>query len=149
MLKQRIEQDLKKALLAGDKERVMTLRSLKSVVLYAEVAEGVRDTGLGDEAMVALFSKEAKKRQESADLYVRGGSGDRAAAELAEKAIIEEYLPKQLSDEELGQLIDTAITELGVSGSQAIGQVIGLVKQKTAGQADGGRIARIVKERLH
>jgi uncharacterized protein YqeY len=148
MLKQQLEQDLKKALLAGDKERAMTLRGLKSVILYAEVAKGVRDEGLGDDEITALFSKEAKKRQESADLYKKGGDDSRAAAELAEKAMIEAYLPEQLGDEELAAIIDGIITELGVSGSQAMGQVIGQVKQKTANKADGARIAQLVKQRL-
>lgn len=148
MLKQQIEQDLRSALLTGDKERVTTLRSLKSVILYAEVAEGSRDKGLSNEAIIALLSKEAKKRQESADLYIQGGSKDRAAAELAEKAIIEGYLPKQLSDEEVMQIIDEAIAQLDVTDSRMMGQVIAQVKQKTTGQADGARIARLVKERL-
>lgn len=148
MLKQQIEQDLKKALLAGDKERATVLRSLKSAILYEEVAKGVREAGLTDEAIVALFAKEAKKRQESADFYVKGDAEDRAANELAEKSIIEEYLPKQLSDEELGAIIDAVIADLGASGPQAMGQVIGQVKQKTGGQADGGRIAQMVKEKL-
>ncbi len=149
MLKQQLEQDLKKALLGGDRERVTTLRGLKSVILYAEVEKGNREEGLDDESIVALFSKEAKKRQESADLYVKGGSQARADAELAEKAIIEEYLPKQLTDEELSAIVDEAISTLEASGPQAMGQVIGQVKQKTAGQADGGRIAQMVKERLN
>lgn len=148
MLKQQLEQDVKKALLAGDKELAMTLRSLKSVILYAEVAKGAREAGLGDEEIMALFSKEAKKRQESADLYKKGGDESRAAAELAEKAIIEAYLPKQLSDEELAAIVDEVVTELGVSGPQAMGQVIGQVKQKSANQADGARIAQLVKQRL-
>jgi uncharacterized protein YqeY len=148
MLKQQIEQDLKKALLAGDKERATTLRSLKSVILYAEVAEGSRDEGLSDEAIIALFSKEAKKRQESADFYVKGESNDRAQAELAEKAIIEGYLPQQLSDDELASIVDGVVAGLDVVGPQAMGQVIGQVKQKTAGQADGARIAQVVKARL-
>ncbi|HEX9153236.1 MAG TPA: GatB/YqeY domain-containing protein [Candidatus Saccharimonadales bacterium] len=149
MLKQRIEQDLKKALLAGDKGRAMTLRSLKSVILYAEVAQGIREEGLDDDAIVILLSKEAKKRQESADFFVKGGSEDRAATELAEKKTIEEYLPKQLSDVELISIVDTVIAELGVSGPQSMGQVIGQVKQKTGGQADGSRIAQTVKQRLN
>ena len=150
MLKQQIEQDLKQALLAGDKERATTLRSLKSAILYAEVADGSRGAdGLSDEAIIALFSKEAKKRQESADFYVKGDPQDpRAQAELAEKAIIEHYLPKQLSDDELTSIVDGVIAESGVSGPQAMGQVIGQVKQKTAGQADGARIAQVVKARL-
>lgn len=148
MLKQQIEQDLKAALLAGEKDRATILRGLKSVILYAEVAQGIRDTGLPDEEIIVLLSKEAKKRQESADLYVQGGAADRAAVELAEKAIIETYLPKQLSDEELTLIIDEVIKGLTESGPAAMGQAIGQVKQKTAGQADGSRIARLVKERL-
>lgn len=149
MLRQQLEQDLKKALLAGERERVTTLRGLKSVILYAEVEKGVREEGLDEESIIALFAKEAKKRQESADLYVQGGSQDRAAAELSEKAIIEEYLPKQLSDEELAVIVDEVIAGLTVSGPQAMGQAIGQVKQKTNGQADGSRIAKIVKEKLN
>lgn len=148
MLKARIDQDLKTALLAGDKVLATTLRGLKSVILYAEVAKGTREQGLGDEEIVALFSKEAKKRQESADLYIKGGNEERASAELAEKKVIEAYLPAQLSDEELSSLVDEAIRSLGVSGPSAMGQVIGAVKQKTAGQADGGRIAQLVKQHL-
>lgn len=148
MLKQQIEQDLKVALLAGDKEKVTTLRGLKSVILYAEVAQGMRQEGLKDEQIIALLAKEAKKRQESATLYKQGGADERANAELAEKAIIEAYLPQQLSDEALLTIIDDAISELGASGPQSMGQVIGMVKEKTTGQADGGRIAAAVKERL-
>jgi uncharacterized protein YqeY len=149
MLKQQIDRDLKAALLAGDKDRVTTLRSIKSVILYAEVAKGARETGLEDDEIIALLAKEAKKRQESADLYNKGGASDRANKELAEKEMIEGYLPKQLSDAELSSIIDDVITALGAQGMQAMGQVIGQVKQKTAGQADGGRIAQMVKERLN
>lgn len=148
MLKQQLEQDLKKALLGGDREKATILRGLKSVILYAEVEKGLRETGLDDETITALFAKEAKKRQESADLYVKGGDQERADNELREKKVIEEYLPKQLSDEELAVIVDEAISQVSATGPQAMGQVIGAVKQKTAGQADGARIARLVKEKL-
>jgi uncharacterized protein len=148
MLKAQIDQDLKAALLAGNKVLATTLRGLKSVILYAEVAQGSRDKGLSDEEIVALFAKEAKKRQESADLYTKGGSPERAEAELTEKAVIETYLPKQMSDDELAKLVDETVAALDASGPQAMGQVIAAVKQKTAGSADGGRIAMAVKERL-
>lgn len=148
MLKERLDQDLKTALLAGNKTLATTLRGLKSVILYAEVAAGSRDKGLSDEEIVALFAKEAKKRQESADLYKQGSDEARADAELEEKKVIEAYLPQQLSDEDLLAVVDGVIAELGVSGQQAMGQVIGQVKQKTAGQADGARIAQLVKQRL-
>lgn len=74
MLKQKIEQDIKTAMLAGDKTLVMTLRGLKSAILYIEVAQGIRDTGLPDAEVIDLLAKEAKKRQESADLYKQGGN---------------------------------------------------------------------------
>ena len=148
MLKQQIEQDLKAALLGGDKERAMVLRGLKSVILYAEVAEGKRETGLSDEVVQALLIKEAKKRQESADLYSQAGDEKRANAELSEKAIIDAYLPKQMADEQLRQLIDAIAIELGASSMQEMGPVISAVKEQSKGAADGGRIARFVKERL-
>jgi len=148
MLKERIDQDLKQALLGGDKVLVTTLRGLKSVILYSEVAKGVREQGLPDDEIIILLAKEAKKRQESAELYRRGDNEGRAQAELLEKKVIEAYLPQQLSDEELRNVIITIIASLGAHDSQAMGRVIGAVKQKVGSQADGLRIAQIVKERL-
>jgi uncharacterized protein YqeY len=149
MLKERLDQDLKAALLGGDKVLATTLRGLKSVILNAEIATGVRDTGLPDAEIITLFAREAKKRQESADLYKQGGSEERASAELAEKEIIQKYLPQQLSDEELGEAIDGVIAGMDVSGPHAMGQVIGAVKKTVGSQADGARIAQMVKERLN
>jgi uncharacterized protein YqeY len=148
MLKQHIEQDLKTALLEGDKARVTTLRSIKSAVLYAEVAKGAREEGLSDDAIIALLTKAAKQRQESADLYRKGGSEDRAHVELAEKVVIESYLPKQLSDDELLGVVKEVSANFDTTSPQVLGQIIAAVKQKTQGAADGGRIALLVKERL-
>ncbi|HSX35595.1 MAG TPA: GatB/YqeY domain-containing protein [Patescibacteria group bacterium] len=148
MLKARIDQDLKQALLAGNKTLATTLRGLKSVILYAEVAEGKRDSGLPDDEIITLFAKEAKKRQESADLYVQGGSQDRADAELEEKKAIEAYLPQQLSDDELKKIVDEAVTAMGATTPAGMGQVIGKVKQQVGAAASGARIAAAVKERL-
>ncbi len=147
-VKAQIQKDLKTAMLAGDKNAATVLRGLKSAILYVEVAEGKRDTGLDNDAVIGVLSKEAKKRQETADMYSQAGQTERAEAELAEKSIIEQYLPEQLSDEALLEVIDAAIVETKAAGPQAMGQVIGAVKQQTAGQADGGRIAKLVKERL-
>lgn len=148
MLKQQLEQDLKTALLAGDKDRVTILRGLKSVILYAEVAKGSREQGLSDEDILTLFAKEAKKRQESADLYTKGGRQEKADAELAEKAVIEAYLPKQLTDEELIKIVDDVVGSFDSPTPQLMGQIIGKIKQATEGRADGARIAQLVKERL-
>lgn len=147
-LKQQLEDDIKTAMLAGDKTLVTTLRGLKSAILDAEVAKNVRDTGLSDDDAIAVLSKQAKQRQESADLYVQGGSQDKADAELAEKAIIEKYLPEQVSEADLAATIDKVIADTGASGMQAMGQVIGAVKQQFGASADGAVIARLVKEKL-
>ena len=148
MLKTQIDQDLKSALLAGDKTLTTTLRGLKSVILYAEVAKGAREQGLSDDEIVMLLTKEAKKRQESADLYRQGGNEEKALAELSEKQVIEKYLPAQLSVEEIGKVIDQVISELGVTTMQGMGQVIGTVKAKVGASADGAVVAKLVKERL-
>jgi uncharacterized protein YqeY len=147
-LKQQLDQDIKKALLSGDKEQVTALRGLKSAILYAEVAAGARENGLDDEAVVEVLRKEAKKRQDSADLYEKGGNTQRRDAELQEKALIETYLPQQMSDEQLGKLVDEAIVANGELTPQTMGKIIGHVKQSSKGEADGARIAAAVKERL-
>jgi uncharacterized protein YqeY len=148
MLEQQLEQDIKAALLGGDKVKATTLRGLKATLLNVKVAQGKRDSGLSDDEVIATFAKQAKQRQESADLYVQGGNQEKADAELAEKAIIEAYLPAQLSEDEISKLIDEVIAEIGASGPQAMGQVIGQVKTKTGASADGSVIARLAKEKL-
>ena len=148
MLKTQIDQDLKVALLAGDKTLATTLRGLKSVILYAEVAKGSREQGLSDEEIIGLLTKEAKKRQESADLYKQGGNEEKANAELAEKKVIEKYLPEQRSEEDLQKIVDDVMKELNLNSKQDMGKLIGAVKAKAGASADGGVIARLVKERL-
>lgn len=147
-IKQQIDSDIKTAMLAGDKETVTTLRGLKAVILNAEVAKNAREAGLADDEVVALLQKEAKKRQESADLFAQGGNTEKQQAELTEKEIIGKYLPRQMDEAELVGVVDSVIAELGVSGMQAMGQVIGVVKAKTGASADGAMIARIVKDKL-
>lgn len=142
-------QDLKSALLAKDAEKVSVLRSIKSAITYAEVARGVKGgTGLSDQEILEVMSKESKKRQESADLFTKGGAVDRADKELREKSIIDKYLPKALSNDEIAKLVDQAISEMGELSPQTMGRVIGRVKELSKGAADGGAIAGIVKERM-
>ncbi len=147
-LKQRLQDDVKTAMLAGETARLECLRGLKSAILYAEVAAGKREEGLGDDEIQALFAKEAKKRLESAELYVQGGAQERANKELAEKAIIEEYLPVQMSEEELRGVIDEVVAEVKPTGAQQMGQVIAQVKSRVGSSAEGSVIAKIVKEKL-
>lgn len=148
MLEQQIEQDIKTALLGGDATRVSTLRMVKSTLLNVKVAEGKRESGLEDDQVLAILGKESKKRQESADLYKQGGDSQRADNELAEKAIIDSYLPDQASEDEIAQAVDEAIAASGASGPAAMGQVIGQVKAKFGASADGSVVARIAKEKL-
>jgi uncharacterized protein len=148
MLEQQIEQDIKAALLGGDKVRVSALRNIKSVLLNVKVNTGKRDTGLSDEEVIVLLSKEAKKRQESADLYVQGGDQNRADAELAEKRIIEAYLPPQLTEDEISAVIAEVMQENNLHDKADMGKIIGAVKEKTKGSADGSVIARLVKEKI-
>ena len=142
-------QDLKKALLAKDAETVSVLRSIKSAITYAEVARGVKGgAGLSDQEILDVIARESKKRQESADLFVKGGATDRAEKELREKAIIDKYLPEALNQDEINQLVDQAISELGDVTPQTMGRIIGRVKELSKGAADGAVVAGIVKERM-
>lgn len=147
-IKERIDTDLKTAMLSGDKVLTTTLRGLKSAILNVEIAENKRDSGLSDEEVIGILGKEAKKRQESADLYIQGGNTEKAEAEKFEKEVIEKYLPKQMDDEELKAMVEAAITETGAANMQDMGKVIGLVKSRAGATADGGRIATLVKEKL-
>jgi len=149
MIKQTLDQDLKAALLAKDTQAVMVIRSLKSAILYAEVAAKKRDgDGLSDDEIIGVLQKEAKKRQESADAFLAGGRKEQAEGELSEKVIIERYLPAQLSEVEVTQLVKQAIEELQASDIKAMGQVIGAVKQKAGTAADGAMVAKITREQL-
>jgi uncharacterized protein len=146
MLKDKLTAAIKTALLAGDKATAEVLKSLKSAILYEEVAQKVRDTGLGDEQIQQVLARESKKRAESAELYEKAGQKERAETELSEKKIIDAYLPQQLSDDELEAIVDEVLAALG--GDAQIGQVIGQVKSKVGQAADGSRIAACVKQKL-
>ena len=148
-IRQQLDDDVKAALLAGDSLRVDTLRGLKSVILYADVAAKKRDSGgIPDNEILVLFGKEIKKRQESAELYIKGNSQERADKELAEKEIIQSYLPAQISDDTLKKIVQEITIEQQAEKIQDMGRVIGAVKAKVGSTADGAKIAQFVKERL-
>jgi uncharacterized protein YqeY len=148
-IKEQLDADLKTALLGGDKTMAMTLRGLKSAILNVEIAKGNRETGgLNNQEIIELFSKEAKKRQESADLYVQGGNQEKADAELLEKRVIETFLPKQLSDDELQAVVDQVVEQMGSITQAQMGQAIGQVRAQVGAAADGGRIAAAVKGKI-
>jgi uncharacterized protein YqeY len=137
---ERVQADTREAMKAGDKDRVGALR-LVADALQKDIKEGD-----GDE--VAVLRRERKRRQEAADAYRDGGNAERAEGEEAEAALIEGYLPAELSDEELGALVDEAISDAGAEGPQDMGKVMGAAMPKVGGRADGGRVSALVKERL-
>lgn len=147
-LSQRINDEMKAALLGGDRFVGETLRNLKAAILNEEVASGKRETGLEDAEIEKVIAREVKKRTESARLYRENGRDDLAEPEEKELAILSGYLPEQLSEDELRQMVQSKISELGVSGPQAMGQVIGAVKAQAGNAADGATLSRIVKDEL-
>ena len=147
-LKQRIENDLKAALLGGDRFVGETLRGLKAAILNEEVAQSKRDTGLDEATIEQIIARELKKRLESAAIYEQNQRDDAADAERREGEVLSRYLPKQLSEAELKTVVDAKVSELGAVDSKMMGQVIGAVKKEVGNTADGAMIAKLVKEAL-
>ncbi len=148
MLKDTLNSDLKAAMLSGDKERVEALKMLKTAITYKEVELGVRDTGLSDEQVVDVLTKESKKRGDSAKMYESAGRTEQAQSERFEQEVIAQYLPEQASDEEIKSAVDEVINSMDSPTMQQMGQVIGAVKAKLGQSADGARISALVKETL-
>lgn len=146
MLKDRINSDLKSAMLAGDRERADVLRGLKSAILNEEIAMKQREAGLDDQSIEKVVAREVKKRDEAAELYVRGGNAALANKELAEKEIICVYLPQQLNDEELAEIAQEVVAEAGDDAHT--GKIIGAVKAKVGNKADGARVAAAVQKAI-
>lgn len=123
-LKDDISADLKTAMLARDEFVTTTLRGLKAAILNEEVAKGLRDEGLGDEAIEQLIARESKKRDEAAKLFEQGGNQASADKERAEKELLAKYLPAQLSEAELSAMVDEAVAEIKPEGMKDMGRVI-------------------------
>jgi uncharacterized protein YqeY len=147
-LKSTIENDLKAALLGGDRFTAQVLRGLKAVILDEEVKQGKRDEGLDDATIEKLVISEAKKRKDSVQQYEAAGRPELVASESAELKVIEGYLPEQVSEDDIKKAAADAIAAMGVTDASGMGQVIGAVKGKLGNAADGGTIARLVKEAL-
>ncbi|MDN5276016.1 MAG: putative GatB/YqeY [Candidatus Saccharibacteria bacterium] len=147
-LKAQLDNDIKAALLSGDRFVTETLRGLKAAVLNEEVAAGLREDGIGDEAFEKIVAREIKKRNESALTYDGADRTDLAETERAEADILSRYLPEQVTEEVIQQTVQRIVAELGVSGPAAMGQVIGAVKKELGNSADGATVAKIVKDAL-
>ena len=143
----RISNDIKEAMKAKDKVRLETLRNIKKVFLEAKTAPGANDT-LTDDAAMKIMQKLVKQGKDSATLYNEQGRADLAEAELAQVAVIETYLPKQMSAEELEVALKAIIAEVGAEGPKDMGKVMGTATKKLAGLAEGRAISAKVKELL-
>ena len=143
----RISNDIKEAMKAKDKVRLETLRNIKKVFLEAKTAPGANDT-LTDDAAMKIMQKLVKQGKDSATLYTEQGRADLAEAEMAQVAVIETYLPKQMSAEELEAALKAIIVEVGAEGPKDMGKVMGTATKKLAGLAEGRAISAKVKELL-
>ena len=137
---ERVQADTHAALKARERDRVAALR------MVADALQKERKQGGDDE--IAVLRRERKRRLEAADAYRDGGSAERAAAEEAEAREIERYLPAELSDEQLAEIVDAAIAESGASGPGDMGRAMGAAMPRVEGRADGKRVSAMVRERL-
>jgi uncharacterized protein len=146
-LKERLRADLNAAMRARDQVRMRTLRMALTSITNEEVA-GAAARDLTDDEVVKVLTREARKRREAAEAFSAAGRSDQAAAERAEGEVLADYLPAQLSDEDLAALVDAAIAETGATGLAGLGQVMKTVTPRVAGRADGARVAAEVRRRL-
>ena len=141
----KIQSDLKQAQLSRDEIKVSTLRLLISEIKNAEIAKG---NNLEDQDIISVIQKEAKKRKEAIVAFRAGGREESAVKEESELKVLENYLPAQISTEELTKIVEESINEQGATSIQDMGKVIGAVMGKVAGRADGGTVSALVKEKL-
>ena len=146
-LKEKLQNDLTDAMRARDEVRSSTIRMVLTAIKNEEVA-GKEARDLSDAEVITVLSREAKKRREAAEAFDQAGAKDRAEAERAEGVVIADYLPKQLSEAEIKELIAGAIAETGASSPAQMGLVMKSLQPKIAGKADGGTVSALVKAAL-
>ena len=146
-LKEKLQNDLTEAMRARDEVRSSTIRMILTAIKNEEVA-GKEARELSDAEVITVLSREAKKRREAAEAFEQAGAKDRAGMEKAEGVVIAEYLPVQLSESEIKEMINAAIVETGATGPQQMGLVMKSIQPKIAGRADGGVVSSLVKAAL-
>lgn len=146
----RVNQALKQAMKDREASRLATLRLINAAIKDREIADRVdgKSGGIGDAEVLAILGKMTKQRNESARAYEEGGRLDLAERELNEIAIIEEFLPKQLSDEEITEAVKAAVSDTGAESIRDMGKVMGALKGKYTGQMDFGKVGPMVKDQL-
>ncbi len=145
-MEQQIQQDIKAAMLAKEKTRLESLRAIKAAITLAKTADG--SESIADEAVVKIIQKLVKQRKETAEIYKQQNREELAAQELAEAAAMEVYLPKQLGEEELEAELKKIIAQVGATGPQDMGKVMGTATKALAGKAEGKAISALVKKLL-
>ncbi len=149
-LKDKITEEIKAAMKAKDKVRLETVRSIKKVILEEEVnARAAGKESLTEAQEMDILARLAKQRRDSIEQYTQVGRQELADQEAAELAILEEYLPKQLSDDEIAQVIDEIIVQVGASSAKDMGKVMGPAMQQLKGKADGKKVQEMVKTKLN
>ena len=154
-MRERIQQAMKEAMKSGEKRRVATLRLVTAAIKDRDIAARVDDKGhatgndrVTDEDILALLQKMIKQRRESVEIYTQGGRQELADQEAAEIAIIEEFLPQQMSEDEIRAAATATVEELGATGLKDMGRVMGALKTKYTGTMDFGKASAMVKEAL-
>ena len=145
-LQKKVMEQMKAAMKAKDTVALESLRAIKSALLVLQTESGAGD--ITEEAEIALVQKLVKQRKDSAAIYIEQGRQDLAEPELAQAAVIEQFLPEQLSEEEIEKVVLQTIEAVGASGMKDMGKVMGIVSKELAGQADGKTISTIVKAKL-
>ncbi len=149
MLKQKIQDDLRAAMMARDEEKLSTIRMLKSALQYFEINKDGAGYEATDEDVMDVIGREAKKRRESIEMYGKGNRPELAEKEERELAILQSYLPEQMSEDELKKLIDDTITQTNTSTMADMGKVMGALMSKTKGRADGNLVSKLVRDKLN
>jgi uncharacterized protein YqeY len=147
-IKDQLQEDLKDAMRAHDELRLSTIRMLKSAIQYFEIQKGGAGYEATDEDVIEVAGREVKKRRESIELYEKGGNQEAADKEKQEIEILQKYLPEQMSEEKVRELVKDAVAKSGATSPQDMGKVMGILMPQVKGKADGSLVSSIVKEAL-
>ena len=148
MNKQKLQEELKKSMLAKDETRTSVLRLLLSAINYYEIQKGGAGYGASEEDVMSVINKEAKQRRDSISEFEKDGRQELADKEKKELEILETFLPEQMPESEVNSMIEQTITEIGATSIQDMGKVMGTLTGKLKGQADMGKVSSLVKEKL-
>ncbi len=148
MLKDKIQEDLKQAMMDKAEEKLSTIRMLKSALQYHEIQKGGAGYEATDEDVVEVVGREIKKRRESIEMFEKGNRQELADKEKRELEVLQSYLPEQMSEDDIRKLVEETIATTGATTMQDMGKVMGALSEKTKGKAEGSVVSSIVREKL-